>query len=155
VRSSLARYRHKAELHLAVAFRKLGEGHAAEADVYHTCNTLAKQCEAHSEMLGPFVDRYSEGAPEEPDRHYHELFDETRSGGLGLIRDLHDLYLMAHARLLRGADGDSDRVAQDEDEAGRPAGAPSGILTAEHRYHDNGANLLEKNFRESTFYEVM
>src|SRR5215218_1311233 len=74
-------YLHKAELHLAEAFRKVGEGHAAEADVYHTCNTLAKQCEAHAE----------------PDRLYHELFDETRSGGLGLIRDLHDLYLMAHA----------------------------------------------------------
>jgi hypothetical protein len=79
-------YLHKAELHLAEAFRKVGEGHAAEADVYHTCNTLAKQCEAHAEMLGPFVERYGEGAPEEPDRLYHELFDETRSGGLGLIR---------------------------------------------------------------------
>ena len=90
-------YLHKAELHLAEAFRKVGEGHAAEADVYHTCNTLAKQCEAHAEMLGPFVDRYDEEKPREPDRLYHELFDETRSGGLGLLRDMQDLYLMAHA----------------------------------------------------------
>ncbi len=90
-------YLREAELHLAQAFRKVGRGHAAEADVYHTCNTLAKQCEAHAERLGPFVDRYGEEAPEEPDRLYHELFHEVRSGGLGLIRDLHDLYLMAHA----------------------------------------------------------
>ncbi len=90
-------YLRKAELHLAEAFRKVGEGHAAESDVFHTSNTLAKQCEAHAEALGPFVDRYGEGAPEEPDRLFHDLFDETRSGGLGLIRDLHDLYLMAHA----------------------------------------------------------
>ena len=90
-------YLHKAELHLAEAFRKVGEGHAAEADVYHTCNTLAEQCEAHAEGLGPFVERYGEGAPTEPDRLYHDLFDQTRAGGLGLIRDLHDLYLMAHA----------------------------------------------------------
>jgi hypothetical protein len=90
-------YLHKAELHLAEAFRKVGVGHAAEADVYHTCNTLAKQCEAHAEMLGPLVDRYNEEKPTEPDRLYHELFDETRSGGLGLLRDMQDLYLMAHA----------------------------------------------------------
>lgn len=76
-------YLHKAELHLEEAFRKVGEGHAAEADVYHTCNTLAKQCGAHAGMLAPFVDRYSEERPTEPDRLYHELFDETRSGGLG------------------------------------------------------------------------
>jgi hypothetical protein len=90
-------YLHAAELHLAEAYRKVGEGHAAEADVFHTCNTLAKQCEAHAGMLEPFVDRYGEERPTEPDRLYHQLFDETRSGGLGLIRDLHDLYLMAHA----------------------------------------------------------
>jgi hypothetical protein len=43
------------------------------------------------------VDRYGEEKPEEPERLYHELFDKTRTGGLGLLRDLHDLYLMAHA----------------------------------------------------------
>jgi molydopterin dinucleotide binding protein len=76
-------YLHAAELHLAEAYRKVGKGHAAESDVFHTCNTLAKQCEAHAGMLGPFVDRYGEERPTEPDRLYHELFDETRSGGLG------------------------------------------------------------------------
>jgi hypothetical protein len=90
-------YLHRAELNLAEGFRKVAEGHAEEADIYHTCNTLAKQCEAHAEKLKPFVDRYGEEKPEEPERLYHELFDKTRSGGLGLLRDLHDLYLMAHA----------------------------------------------------------
>ncbi len=90
-------YLHEAELRLAAALRKVGEAHAAESDVYHTCNTLAKQCEAHAEGLKPFVERYGEEAPEEPERLYHELFDETRSGGLGLIRDLHDLYVMVSA----------------------------------------------------------
>jgi hypothetical protein len=89
-------YLHKAELHLAEAYRKVGEGHAAEADVYHACNTLAEQCEAHAGKLGPFVERYGEAAPAEPDRLYHELFDEVRQGSLGLLRDLQDLYLMAH-----------------------------------------------------------
>jgi hypothetical protein len=88
-------YLHTAELNLAEGFRKVADGHAEEADVYHTCNTLAKQCETHAEQLKPFVDRFGEEAPEEPNRLYHDLFDETRSGGLGLLRDLHDLYLMA------------------------------------------------------------
>jgi hypothetical protein len=33
--------------------------------------------------------------PDEPDRLYSELLKGTRQGGLGLLRDLHDLYLMA------------------------------------------------------------
>jgi hypothetical protein len=90
-------YLRRAELDLAEGFRKVADGHAEEADVYHTCNTLAKQCETHAERLELFVDRYGEKAPEEPENLYHEFFDETRSGGLGLLRDLHDLYLMANA----------------------------------------------------------
>ena len=43
----------------------------------------------------PFADRYGELAPREPDRLYSELFKGARSGGLGLLRDLQDLYLMA------------------------------------------------------------
>jgi hypothetical protein len=90
-------YLHRAELNLAEGFRKVGEAHAEEADVYHTCNTLAEQCETHAEKLQPFVERYGEEAPEEPENLYHELFGETRLGGLGLLRDLQDLYLMANA----------------------------------------------------------
>src|SRR5829696_8721446 len=51
-------YLHRAELNLAEGFRKVGETHAEEADVYHICNTLAGQCEAHAEKLQPFVERY-------------------------------------------------------------------------------------------------
>ena len=90
-------YLHKAELNLAQGLRKVGEAHAADADIFHTAKTLARQCEAHAKKLGPFVDRYGEEAPTEPDRLYHQLFDETREGGLGLLRDLHDLYIMANA----------------------------------------------------------
>ena len=56
---------------------------------------MAKQCEAHAEKLQSFVERYGEEAPEEPENLYHELFGETRSGGL--LRDMQDLYLMANA----------------------------------------------------------
>lgn len=82
---------HQSELDLADGFRKVGDGHAAEADVYHVCHTLAKQCDAYAEALKPFVERYGEQRDEEPERLYHDLFDEVRGGSFGLLRDLQDL----------------------------------------------------------------
>jgi hypothetical protein len=90
-------YLHQTELDLAEGYRKVGEAYPQEADVYHLTHTLAKQCEAHAEKLKPFVDHYGEEKPEEPDRLYHEFFSQTRSGPLGLLRDMQDLYLMANA----------------------------------------------------------
>lgn len=87
----------QAELDLADGYRKVGQAHAQEADVYYITHTLAKQCETHAEKLKPFVDRYGKENPEEPEQLYHEFFDQTRSGSLGLLRDMQDLYLMASA----------------------------------------------------------
>jgi hypothetical protein len=86
---------HRSEAELADAFRDLGDGHADEADVHHICMTLARECEKHAEKLKPFADRYGEEAENEPERLHSELFDGIRGGPLGLLRDLHDLYLMA------------------------------------------------------------
>lgn len=63
--------------------------------MFHVCEHLARQCEEHSRELEPFVRRYSEKAPEEPERLHAELFHGTRTGPLGLLRDLQDLCLMA------------------------------------------------------------
>jgi hypothetical protein len=86
---------HRAQLTLADAFLDVSEGHAEEADVHHLCRKLARQRQRHAERLGPFVERYGEDAPEEPERLYTEIFRGARQGGLGLLRDLQDLYLMA------------------------------------------------------------
>jgi hypothetical protein len=86
---------HKAEDNLARAFREVGGAHGDEPDVSLDCERMARQCVSHVDSLGPFVDRYGEDAPDEPDRLHADLFQGTRSGGLGLLRDLHDLYLMA------------------------------------------------------------
>lgn len=86
---------HKAELDLADAFRQVSKRHRLEPDIFYLCETLAEQCDRHAKQLGPFVDRYGEDAPEEPDRLHSDLFRGTRQGGLALLRDLHDLYLMA------------------------------------------------------------
>jgi hypothetical protein len=86
---------HRAQENLAQAFREVADGHPDEADVHHLATKLARQCDRHAERLGPFVERYGEEAPEEPDRLHSEIFKGTREGGLGLLRDLQDLYLMA------------------------------------------------------------
>jgi len=86
---------HRAQDHLARAFREVADGHAEEADLFHLCHKLARQCDAHAEALRPFVERYGEDAPQEPERLHSEIFRGCRSGGLGLLRDLQDLYLMA------------------------------------------------------------
>lgn len=88
---------HRAEIDLADAFRQIADGHGDEPDIHHLCHTLAGQCAGHAERLKPFVERYGEAAPEEPDRLYHDLFHGTRQGGMGLLRDLQDLYLLASA----------------------------------------------------------
>ena len=107
---------HRAEVNLADAFRTVGHGHAEEPDVLHICERLAGQCDAHAERPQPFAERYGEDAPEEPDRLHSDLFGQAvRSGGLGLLRDLHDLYLMAcesdisWTMIGQGAQGARDR----------------------------------------------
>lgn len=90
-------YLHQSETDLAEGFRMVGEAHPQEVDVYHLTHTLAKQCEEHAEKLKPFVNRYGEEKPEEPEKLYHEFVEQTRSGSLGLLRDMQDLYLMASA----------------------------------------------------------
>lgn len=86
---------HRAQVNLAAAFREVADGHPEEVDVFHTCRLLAEECDAHAERLHPFVERYGEDAPEEPDRLHSDIFGGSREGGVGLLRDLQDVYLMA------------------------------------------------------------
>ncbi|WP_433306207.1 hypothetical protein ACQP2F_20175 [Actinoplanes sp. CA-030573] len=86
---------HKAQDSLAAAFREVASAHAEEVDVAHQCEQQATLCDERAAKLRPFADRYAEDAPEEPERLHSELFRGTRTGGIGLLRDLQDLYLMA------------------------------------------------------------
>ena len=107
---------HRSELMLANSFREVASAHGDEPDVSVLCQKFAKHCDQHDAKLAPFVDRYGEGAPEEPERLHGNLFGGTRTGGLGLLHDLHDLFLMASevdiSRTLVGqaAQGARDKV---------------------------------------------
>jgi hypothetical protein len=86
---------HRSQTRLGDAFGQVADAHRDEPDVLHTCRRLAGQCGEHARRLEPFARRYAEDAPDEPERLHSELFRGTRGGGIGLLRDLHDLYLMA------------------------------------------------------------
>lgn len=87
---------HKSEGTLAESYRQVSEGHGDEPDVYFLCQALAAQCDQHQEALTPVIDRYGEvDDDDEPERLHADGLSETRSGPVGLLRDLQDLYLLA------------------------------------------------------------
>ena len=64
--------------------------------MHFLCHTLAQQCEEHSRLLLPAVQRYGEVlSDDEPERLHAEGLSTTRNGPVGLLRDLQDLYLLA------------------------------------------------------------
>jgi hypothetical protein len=86
---------HRSQAELGNAFRTVARSHADDHDVHDMCAKLASQCERHAEQLGPFAERYGEDAHSEPRRLHSEIFGGPRDGPLGLLRDLHDVYLLA------------------------------------------------------------
>jgi hypothetical protein len=86
---------HRAQSELAAAFREVAESHHDEVDVFSICHKLAGECDRHADALHPFLGRYGDQASDEPERLHAIIFQGSRHGGLGLLRDLQDLYLMA------------------------------------------------------------
>ena len=86
---------HTGEQTLAASFRHVAHGHQDEGDLSHQLPMLAGWCDAHVEALAPLVDRYGEHRGGQPERLHPIGLTETRTGGLGLLRDLHDLYQLA------------------------------------------------------------
>lgn len=83
------------ERQLAAAFRSVATAHGDEPDVAIVCRHLAEQCDRHVRALRPCADRYGEDAPAAPEAMFHDHFGGPRSGPYGLLRDLHDLHLLA------------------------------------------------------------
>ncbi|MEV6632555.1 hypothetical protein AB0M54_17580 [Actinoplanes sp. NPDC051470] len=107
---------HRAQLTLADAFREVAGAHGDEPDIDHLCRQQAERCDDHAARLEPFARRYAEDAPDEPERLHSDLFRGTRTGGIGLLRDLHDLYLMAvECEVCWTVVGQAARGARDRD----------------------------------------
>ena len=80
---------------LAKSYRQIAKGHADDADVKLICQQFATQCDHHEERLNPFASHYGSHPSAGPKRLHAHGLSATRSGGRGLLRDLHDLYLLA------------------------------------------------------------
>lgn len=87
---------HGSEQHLVDALKKVAEHHGGEPDIEETCRLLASWSEKHLEHLGPLVQKYGENKNPEPADMEKALFHGPRKGSLALLRDLHDLWLLAN-----------------------------------------------------------
>lgn len=85
---------HEGEKQLARALKMVADKHGSEPDIFHTCQLLASWSESHQVGLQPFIEKYSEQKDGEAKRLSRSLFDKSGSGELGMLRDLHDLWLM-------------------------------------------------------------
>lgn len=86
---------HRIQAELESALLTVAEHHGDEPDVTVTCTSLAEHAHALLEQLGPFARRYGEGKDDrEAEQLYEVLFKGPRSGGVGLLRDLQDVYLL-------------------------------------------------------------
>jgi hypothetical protein len=97
-----------AELELADEYRKVGERHATEHDVYHQTRTFAAECEAHANAIARFADVYGKSLPPAGGeqridsvlalvrRANAALLGRAEQTGLLLLRDLRNLYVAAH-----------------------------------------------------------
>ncbi|HWE56117.1 MAG TPA: hypothetical protein VG435_11435 [Acidimicrobiales bacterium] len=101
---SLIEQLHDAEVSLAADYRKVGERHAVEHDLWYGCHTVAQQCEGRAEQLRAVADRYGDkvAAPHDSEmlrslmthvRHAgSDLIGRSSSAGLLMLRDLRHLY---------------------------------------------------------------
>jgi hypothetical protein len=80
---------------LAQSLRVVADGHGHHPDVLFTCQALAQMSEAHVAELAPIIERYGEDDAEEPERLHAAGVAQVRPGGIGLLRDLQDLHLLA------------------------------------------------------------
>jgi hypothetical protein len=82
---------HSAEVELADKYRKVGERHAAEHDVFHICHTLASQCAARADRV---ADVLASGAEPAARRNPSEAVGRPTGAGEPLLIDLRQLYML-------------------------------------------------------------
>jgi len=87
---------HRAEQKLADAFERVAMQHSLEPDVLQMCKKFRSWCLDHVENLKKLTDRFGDKKDDEPEDIYDALFDKPRMGAMGLLRDLHGLWLLAN-----------------------------------------------------------
>jgi hypothetical protein len=80
---------------LAAGLREFARAHVDEGELSVTAELLAGWSDEHIRRLGPVRARYGDEPDSEPDRLHAAGMQEARTGPVGLLRDLQDLYTMA------------------------------------------------------------
>ena len=82
------------ERQLAEAFVTVADHHQQEPDMEEICRLLASWSHVKAKSTERFIQKYGEQRDREAARLYSDLFKGPRRGGLALLRDLHDLWLL-------------------------------------------------------------
>jgi hypothetical protein len=119
---------HEALIDLAGEYRKVGERHAVEQDLFHLCHALAVQCDGQANALAPHAQRHAGDVDEdEGDSPRESLLSGLRRmtatltgrlpiSGLLLLRDLRQLHLsIEEAAMLWLIVGQSAQAARDRE----------------------------------------
>lgn len=85
-----------AEKELSAAFLSVASRHAREPEIWQTATMLAGWSARHAARLKQISKRYGERGDRGPRLLDRGLFAGPRRGGIGLVRDLHDLSTLAH-----------------------------------------------------------
>jgi len=85
-----------AEQKLSDAFERVAKQHSLEPDVLQLCKKFSTWSLDHVENIKKLTARYGEKSDDEPEDIYDALFDKPRMGAMGLLRDLHGLWLLAN-----------------------------------------------------------
>ena len=85
----------ESEEHLADAFMLVANKHEKNSEVRDMCKQLADWSHSNLKALAPLIEKFGAEAADGPDRLRSALFHGDHIGGVGLVRHLQDLSLLA------------------------------------------------------------
>jgi len=88
------------EERLVKAFEQVRDTHLLEPDIATTCKLFETWSNESAERLEAFVKKYGKRREGEPERLDKALLKRRSPSGFNLVRDLHDLWLLANESLI-------------------------------------------------------
>lgn len=82
------------EQELINALNSMRTNHTDEYDIVSTSRLMASWSEKHLQAISPFIGQYSGQKSREPKKHDTRRFYGTRTGRVGLLRDLQDVFVL-------------------------------------------------------------
>jgi hypothetical protein len=90
----------ESEKRLGKGFEQVRKTHPDEPDIDALCKLFAAWSKQAESMLKPFVSKYGERREGEPKRLDKALLVKRKQGGFDMLRDIHDLWLLANESMM-------------------------------------------------------